>query len=146
MKMPRLIVGAGRRLFMKHGAAWWILIGWWWYLCFAWWVYPIKWFLSRKSSNAVSENQGRLLHEAEGHIINFLRNSSDGTALQVDVKRTLPGDLTPYFDQAKARAKKGGARIGTKNTGAGYTICRNLRPVFLSFPERRFHRTAGCGL
>lgn len=104
---------------MKHGAAWWILIGWWWYLCFAWWVYPIKWFLSRKSSNSVSENQGRLLHEAEGHIINFLRNSSGGTALQVDVKRTLPGDLTPYFDQAvhelyqsgKIKTSKEGGRI-----------------------------------
>ena len=93
---------------MKHGAAWWILIGWWWYLCFAWWVYPIKWFLSRKSSNS-----------AEGHIINFLRNSSGGTALQVDVKRTLPGDLTPYFDQAvhelyqngKIKTSKEGGRI-----------------------------------
>lgn len=115
---------------MKHSAAWWILIGWWWYLCFAWWVYPIKRFFSKKSSNAASENRGRLLHETERYIMNFLNNSNGGAALQVDIKRTLPSSLTPYFDEAvhelyqngEIKTSKDGGRIrlelvGTANTG-----------------------------
>lgn len=75
---------------MKHSVDWWIFIGWWWYLCVAWWLYPIKWLLSRKSSNVSldtdndNDNWHQLMLEAKETIIDFLEKSNDGTALQVD--------------------------------------------------------------
>lgn len=89
---------------MKHGVVWWIFIGWWWYLCIAWWLYPIKWFLSRKSSNTSSnadnDNWYQLIRESKEYIIEFLEKSNDGTALQVDIKKSLSNRLVPYFDDA----------------------------------------------
>ena len=65
---------------MKHGIVWWIFIGWWWYLCIAWWLYPIKWILSKKSSNRDNKDVYQLKRETAESIIDFLKNSG-GTAL-----------------------------------------------------------------
>lgn len=106
----------------KHSLSWWIFIGWWWYLCVALWLYPIKWFLSGKLSNvsldADNDNQYRLMRETEENIIDFLEKSG-GTALQVDIKKSLPGRLMPCFDAAvhelyengKIKTLKDGNRI-----------------------------------
>lgn len=104
----------------KHSLSWWLFIGWWWYLCVAWWLYPIKWFLSGKLSNASSDNdnQYRLMRETEESIIDFLEKSG-GTTLQVDIKKSLSGRLTPCFDDAvhelyengKIKTLKDGNRI-----------------------------------
>lgn len=107
---------------MKHSVAWWVLFGWWWYLCFAWWVYPIKWLISKKSSNVSNtgnENWGWLLRETEDYIIDFLKNTNGGTALQVDIKKSLSSRLTSCFDEAvhdlyqsgKIKTSKEGGRI-----------------------------------
>lgn len=85
----------------KHGLLWWICIGWWWYLCIAWWLYPIKWLLQQKPSDVSSDSDDvYLMRETEEGIIDFLKKSNGGTALQVDVKKSLSGKLTPYFDDA----------------------------------------------
>lgn len=40
------------------------------------------------------------MRETEESIIDFLKKSDGGTALQVDVKKSLSGRLIPYFDDA----------------------------------------------
>ena len=110
---------------MKHGVIWWLLIGWGWYLCFAWWLYPIKWLLFGKSKKTPSDEMDvdgydlRLLREAEDGILDFLKKSNGGTALQVTVKNSLSRRLASYFDDAvrelyqngKIKTSKDGDRI-----------------------------------
>ena len=88
----------------KHSLLWWLCIGWWWWLGFAWWVYPIKYLLLRKFSNASSDaynhNYYQLMWETKESIIDFLKKSDGSTALQVEIKKSLSGRLVPYFDDA----------------------------------------------
>ena len=75
----------------KHSLLWWLCIGWWWWLGFAWWVYPIKYLLLRKFSNASSDayndNYYQLMWETKESIIDFLKKSDGSTALQVEINK-----------------------------------------------------------
>ena len=97
---------------MKHGIVWWIFIGWWWYLCIAWWLYPIKWILSKKSSNRDNKDVYQLKRETAESIIDFLKNSG-GTALQTDIKKSISKKLEPYelYQNGKIKTLKDGSRI-----------------------------------
>ena len=83
----------------------------------------IKWLKSRKSPNAPSnvdnDDSYWLIRETEEAIIDFLKNANSGTALQVDIKKSLSGRLTPFFDDAvhelyekgKIKTSKDGNRV-----------------------------------
>lgn len=128
---PRHLTGGRKVVSMKHGIVWWLLIGWWWYLCFAWWLYPIKWLLfgrSKKTPPDEPDGNGydwRLLREAENGILDFLKKSNGGTALQVTVKNSLSRRLVSYFDDAvrelyqngKIKTSKDGDRIRLELVG-----------------------------
>lgn len=104
----------------KHSISWWFFIGWWWYLFFAWWIYPLIWWLRKsKEETPIIDAPYRLVRETKETIFDILKNSDGGTALQVDVKRNLPGRLAPYFDEAvrglyedgKIKTSKDGSRV-----------------------------------
>lgn len=104
----------------KRSIAWWIFIGWWWYLCFAWWLYPIKRLLfGRKTKATGGDDSYRLMRETENAILEALKNSNNGTALQSDIKNSLSGVMKPYFDEAvhelyqngKIKTSKDGSRV-----------------------------------
>lgn len=42
----------------------------------------------------------QLMRETKKSIIDFLEESNEGTALQVDIKKSLSKRLVPYFDDA----------------------------------------------
>lgn len=104
----------------KHSISWWIFIGWWWYLLFAWWIYPLKWWLRKsKDETSITDDSYRLVRETKETVLDILKKSDSGTALQVDVKRNLPGRLAAYFDEAvhglyedgKIKTSKDGSRV-----------------------------------
>lgn len=104
----------------KHSISWWIFIGWWWYLLFAWWIYPLKWWLRKsKDETPIINDSYRLVLETKEAVLDLLKKSVNGTALQVDIKRNLSGWLAPYFDEAvrglyedgKIKTSKDGNRV-----------------------------------
>ena len=110
----------------KHGLLWWLFIGWWWYIGVAWWLYPIVRLLTRKKKSAsVSVSVGvidgpdpRKLQEVMLAVLDAVQRSG-GSALQVEVKASIPGWMTDYFEDAvhelyengKIRMSKDGARV-----------------------------------
>ena len=104
----------------KHSISWWIFLGWWWYLLFAWWIYPLKWLLRKSKDESPNiDDSYRLVRETKETVLDILKESDGGTALQVDVKRNLPGHLASYFDEAvrglyedgKIKTSKDGSRV-----------------------------------
>lgn len=104
----------------KHGAVWWVCIGWWWYLAFAWWVLPIMYLVRRKfgegSAASGSGYDFRKREQTMAAVVDVLRELG-GSALQVDVKKRLPAWASAYFDDAVNELYQNG-RLGLSKEGS----------------------------
>ena len=103
----------------KHGLWWWLFIGWWWYLGIAWWLYPILYLVRRTKAApvpAADVPDPRRREEVMLAVLDAVQRSG-GSALQVDVKASLPSWMSDYFDDAVRELYENG-RIKTSKDGA----------------------------
>ena len=88
-------------------------------LCFTWWLYPIKWLIfgrKPKANNDDTDDPFRLLRDTENAIIDALKNSN-GTALQMNIKNSLPENMKLCFDEAVNELYQNGVIKTSKDGG-----------------------------